>query len=62
MQKCVCFIYQKVWGVMKSYEDAILDYQESEKDECTMCEFADTEKCKNQCMEIHSAYNPNLRR
>lgn len=47
---------------MKSYEDAILDYQESEKDECTMCEFADTEKCKNQCMEIHSAYNPNLRR
>lgn len=47
---------------MKSYEDAILDYQESEKDECAACEFADAEKCKNQCMEIHSAYNPNLRR
>lgn len=47
---------------MKSYEDVILDYQESKKDECAMCEFADTKKCKNQCMEIHSTYNPNLRR
>lgn len=47
---------------MKNYEDAILNNQESEIDECSKCEFAGKDKCRNQCMQIHSTYNPNLRR
>lgn len=57
---CLLYLLESV-GLMKSYEDAILDYQESEKDECAACKFADAEKCKNQCIEIRSTYNPNLR-
>ena len=47
---------------MKSYEDRILEYQERESNDCAGCEFASKEKCRNQCMEIHYIYNPNLRR
>lgn len=45
---------------MESYEDAILERQESIADECYDCEYKSN--CKNQCMEIHVTYNPNLRR
>ena len=53
---------RKKGQLMKSYEDAILECQESEREDCATCEFACAEKCKNQCMEIHVTYNPNLRR
>ena len=45
---------------MKDYEDLILAYQdwESDYDECSECEYASVEKCRNQCMEIHT---PNLK-
>lgn len=36
---------------MESWEEAILIQQESEKDECTTCQYKG-KKCKNQCMEI----------
>lgn len=45
---------------MKSWEDAILDRQESETDECKECEYK--QRCKNQCNEVHVVYNQNLRR
>ena len=45
---------------MLSYEDAILDGQECESDQCRGCEFASVELCKNQCMEVEKVYNPNL--
>lgn len=47
---------------MESYEDAILERQESESDNCAGCEFVGAEKCHNQCMETQCVYNPNLRR
>ena len=47
---------------MGSYEDVILNNQESEADECLTCEFFGTDKCRNQCMETQNTYNPNLRR
>lgn len=46
--------------LMKSYEDAILECQESERDDCATCECK--QNCKNQCMGIYVTYNPNLRR
>ena len=47
---------------MESYEDVILERQESEADECSVCEFSGTDKCRNQCMETQNTYKPNLRR
>ena len=47
---------------MENCEDMILKRQERESDDCKNCEYASAEKCKNQCMEIHYIYNPNLRR
>lgn len=46
---------------MESYEDLILDHQESEYDECTECPYKG-DACNNQCMEIEIQYNPNLNR
>lgn len=43
-----------------SYEDAILNTQDSQSDECHDCEFKGT-ACHNQCMELKPIYNPNLR-
>lgn len=45
---------------MESWEDVILERQESEAEDCSDCEYK--EKCRNQCMEIQKIYNPNLRR
>lgn len=39
-------------------EEMILQYQESEIDDCHNCPYK--ENCKNQCMEIKAIYNPNL--
>lgn len=44
---------------MKDWEDAILIRQDSQADECTNCPHKG-EKCKSQCMEIKSTYNPYL--
>lgn len=43
-------------------EDAILDRQESEEDECKNCPYKGIDNCRNQCMEIIETYNPNLRK
>ena len=40
-------------------EEMILQYQESEIDDCYNCPYK--ENCKNQCMEVKEIYNPNLR-
>ena len=45
---------------MESWEDVILERQESEAEDCSDCEYKG--KCRNQCMEIQKIYNPNLRR
>lgn len=42
-----------------SYEDIILDSQESMSDDCSNCKHK--ENCRNQCMKIEVHYNPNLR-
>lgn len=44
---------------MKSWEDAILDRQESEAEMCKGCKYAGV-NCNNQCEEIHEIANPNL--
>lgn len=44
---------------MYDYEDAILDRQESEGEDCSHCPYKG-EKCKNQCLEIKEVYNPFL--
>lgn len=36
---------------MRDYEDAILDAQESEADDCASCPYKGDE-CNNQCMEV----------
>lgn len=41
-----------------SYEDAILNRQESETDECKTCEFLGV--CTGQCNEVKEIWNPNL--
>lgn len=41
---------------MESYEDAILEYQENNCDECRICEYK--RNCRSQCMETHEIYNP----
>lgn len=46
---------------MKDWEDAILDMQESEEDECSTCEYRG-ERCRNQCSRIDVRYNPFLPR
>lgn len=43
-----------------SYEDAILNAQESESDCCRDCAYKST-TCHNQCMQLHPIYNPNLK-
>lgn len=43
---------------MRSYEDAILNRQEIENDDCKNCKFASVEKCNNQCEKVHRVYNP----
>lgn len=43
-----------------SYEDAILEAQDSQSDECHDCEYKGS-ACRNQCMELKTIYNPNLR-
>lgn len=43
-----------------SYEYAILDAQDSQSDECHDCEYKGS-VCRNQCMELKTIYNPNLR-
>lgn len=45
---------------MRSWEDAILERQESDAEDCSKCDYK--WECKNQCMEIQKIYNPNLRR
>ena len=45
---------------MNDYENAILARQEYSGDDCSSCEFASVELCKNQCMEVEKVYNPNL--
>lgn len=42
---------------MRSYEDAILNRQEIENDDCKNCKFVGV-KCKNQCEKIYTVYNP----
>lgn len=42
------------------YEDAILDKQEQEYDECKGCKFASVELCKNQCTQITEHFNPAI--
>lgn len=42
---------------MEDWEDAILIRQESEAEECATCPYRG-DKCRNQCMEIKSVYNP----
>lgn len=39
-----------------SWEDRILNRQDSEADECAECAYK--QNCKNQCMEIGEVYNP----
>ena len=46
-------------GKMESWEEAILIQQESEEDECAMCQHKGI-KCRNQCMEIKNVHNPYL--
>lgn len=46
-------------GKMRDYEDVILDFQESEIDECMNCPYKGTQ-CQNQCMEIIVQYNQVL--
>lgn len=36
---------------MRDYEDAILDAQESEADDCSICPYKG-DKCRNQCEEV----------
>ena len=43
-----------------SDEDVALIDQEDETDECHDCEYKG-DACRNQCMELKSIYNPNLR-
>ncbi len=43
-----------------SYENIILNKQESEIDECSECKYK-SNLCKNQCKRTTSIYNPNLR-
>lgn len=45
---------------MEDWEDAILERQESEADECKTCPYKG-DKCRNQCMETKNIYNPNLK-
>lgn len=45
---------------MKSYEDAILNRQEAENDDCKNCKFASVGKCNNQCEKVHRVYNPTI--
>ena len=40
-----------------SYEDAILERQEIEHDECATCPHKGIGTCKNQCMEITEVNN-----
>ena len=47
-------------NIIRNNDDAILDRQECESDQCRGCEFASVELCKNQCMEVEKVYNPNL--
>ena len=42
----------------RDYEDAILDRQEFDADECANCVYKYS--CRNQCEEIEEHYNPNL--
>lgn len=42
----------------ESYEDAILDSQERESDDCCGCLYASIEKCRNQCLEVREIWNP----
>ena len=43
---------------MNDYENAILEQQESDSDDCATCEYKCN--CCSQCMEITEIYNPNL--
>lgn len=40
-------------------EEMILQYQESENDNCHTCSYKIN--CKNQCMEVKAIYNTNLK-
>lgn len=42
------------------YEDAILSTDESEADCCRDCAYKGT-ACRNQCMQVHTIHNPNLK-
>lgn len=42
-----------------SYEDEIFNNQNSDADWCHDCMYKGTD-CHNQCMQVHSIYNPNL--
>lgn len=45
---------------MNDYENAILNMQDNDVDECANCPHKND--CKNQCSEVVSVYNPNLQR
>lgn len=45
-------------GNWESYEDEILDRQESEADDCCCCPYANVEKCRSQCLEVKEIWNP----
>lgn len=44
---------------MRDYEDAILDRQESEADQCAGCPYKGRQ-CNNQCEETQVTYNPYI--
>lgn len=50
----------EVQKVLSGLHCAILNAQESEIEDCHDCEFK-SNACRNQCMELETIHNPNLK-